>query len=281
MQKRTSLVLFLFILLNTLALNAQKKEIVILHTNDTHSQIEPTDPASARNPNEGGVVRRAAAIKQIRKDNKNVLLVDAGDFVQGTPYFNFFNGEVEIKMMNLLGYNVATLGNHEFDNGVDSLANILKLARFPFVSSNYDVAGTALEPYLRKKLVIEIDGVKIGFIGLNVEPYGLISKKNFVGITYLDPVEAANKYAKELRKEGCQYVVAISHIGYFEKGNRGDRYIAANTSGLDLIIGGHSHTNLKGCVEVNDKDGKPVRIVQTMGRSFRLGRVDIEFDEKK
>jgi 5''-nucleotidase/2'',3''-cyclic phosphodiesterase and related esterases len=280
MRKRISLAFLLFLFLGSLAVSAQNKEIVILHTNDTHSQLEPTEPNSARNPNEGGVVRRAAAIEQIRKNNKNVLLIDAGDFVQGTPYFNFFKGEVEIKMMNLLGYNVGTLGNHEFDNGVDFLANILKLAQFPFVSSNYDVTGTALEPYIKKKLVIEIDGIKIGFIGLNVEPDGLISKRNFVGIKHLDPVKCANKYAKELKDEGCEYVIAISHIGYFEKGKKGDRYIVENTSGVDLIIGGHSHTDLKGCVEVNNLDGKPVRIVQTMGRSFRLGRVNLEFGKK-
>lgn len=276
--KRTGLVTALLISLS--CLSAKEKEIVILHTNDTHSQIEPNPASASRNPDQGGVLRRAAAIEEIRKTTPNVILVDAGDFVQGTPYFNFFKGEVEIKMMNMLGYQATTFGNHEFDNGIEPLAKILALADFPVVSSNYDVTGTALEPYVKKTLIIEQDGVKVGFLGLTVDPEGLISKKNYEGIRFLDPVETANKYARELREKGCDLVVVISHLGYSKNDTSGDRLIAAQSTDIDLIIGGHSHTDLKGCVEVPNKNGKPVRITQTGGRGYALGRLNIEVEKK-
>lgn len=275
------------LLFNLTLLPAQQKEIVILHTNDTHSQVEPNPATSSRNADEGGIVRRAAAIESVKKTASNVILVDAGDFLQGSPYFNFFKGEVEIKMMNKIGYNVGILGNHEFDNGIEPLVRILALAEYPIVCSNYDVSGTALAPYVKKTVILDRDGIKVGFIGLGVDPEGLIAKKNFQGIKYLDPVETANKYAKELRNAGCDFVVAITHIGYFEgkdaddMNDEGDRKIAANSTDIDLIIGGHSHTDLKGCVEVLNKKGKPVRITQTGKSGFRLGRVNVEFDQTR
>lgn len=273
--------LLLGVLLNISLIGAQTKEIVILHTNDTHSQIDPNPATASRNADEGGVIRRAAAIEDIRKNNPNVLLVDAGDFVQGTPYYNFFKGEVEVKMMNKMGYQAATLGNHEFDNGMEDLARILAMADFPIVCSNYEVKGTVLEPYVKKTLVIEQDGVRIGFLGIAVNPEGLISKKNCEGIVFLDPVETANKYAAELRREGCDLVVVISHIGYSKEDTKGDRLVAKESTDIDLIIGGHSHTALNGCVEVINKNGNPVKITQTGGRGFTLGRVNLEVEKRK
>ncbi|MGL4293787.1 MAG: bifunctional metallophosphatase/5'-nucleotidase, partial [Bacteroidales bacterium] len=191
---------------------AQKKELVILHTNDSHSQIEPNSPTASSHANQGGVVRRAVAIEQARSQSPDLILVDAGDFVQGSPYYNFFKGEVEIKMMNKLGYNVGTLGNHEFDNGIDDLVKMLQLAEFPIICANYDVTGTPLEPYVKPTVILDRDGLKIGFIGLGVNPEGLIAKKNFGDIKYLNPSETANKYASELKKAGCDLIVVVSHI---------------------------------------------------------------------
>lgn len=265
------------VVLNLGVLTAAQKEIVILHTNDTHSQVEPNPATASRNADEGGMVRRAAAIEQVKKESPNVILVDAGDFVQGSPYYNFFKGEVEIRMMNLLGYEVGTLGNHEFDNGIEELARLLAMAKYPIVCANYDVTDTPLEPYVKPTTVIEKAGVKIGFIGIGVNPEGLIAKKNFGGIKYLDPVETVNKYARELKDAGCDMVVVISHIGYNDDDDRGDRMIAMNSLDVNLIIGGHSHTDLKGCVEVPNQEGKPVRITQTGKSGFRLGRINIEF----
>ncbi|MEG0993858.1 MAG: metallophosphatase [Bacteroidales bacterium] len=266
------------VVLNLGVLTAAQKEIVILHTNDTHSQIEPNPATASRNADEGGMVRRAAAIEQIKNESPNVILVDAGDFVQGSPYYNFFKGEVEIRMMNLMGYDVGTLGNHEFDNGIEELARLLAMAKYPIVCANYDVKDTPLEPYVKPTAVIEKAGIKIGFIGIGIDPEGLIAKKNFGGIKYLDPVKTVNKYARELKDAGCDMVVVISHIGYNEdKDNRGDRMLAINSLDVDLIIGGHSHTDLKGCVEVPNQEGKPVKITQTGKSGFRLGRINIEF----
>ncbi|MEG0948833.1 MAG: metallophosphoesterase [Bacteroidales bacterium] len=268
------------VVLNLGVLTAAQKEIVILHTNDTHSQIEPNPATASRNADEGGMVRRAAAIEQIKNESPNVILVDAGDFVQGSPYYNFFKGEVEIRMMNLMGYDVGTLGNHEFDNGIEELARLLAMAKYPIVCANYDVKDTPLEPYVKPTAVIEKAGIKIGFIGIGIDPEGLIAKKNFGGIKYLDPVKTVNKYARELKDAGCDMVVVISHIGYNEdKDNRGDRMLAINSLDVDLIIGGHSHTDLKGCVEVPNQEGKPVKITQTGKSGFRLGRINIEFDK--
>lgn len=266
------------IVLNLGVLSAQQKEIVILHTNDTHSQIDPNPATASRNADEGGIVRRAAAIEMIRKETPNVIVVDAGDFVQGSPYYNFFKGEVEVKMMNAIGYNVGTLGNHEFDNGIDELARLLSMAKWPIICANYDVKGTPLEPYVKQTLTLERDGIKIGFVGIGVNPDGLIAKKNFGDIKYLDPVETANKYARKLKEEGCDMVVVVSHIGYFpDDDNAGDRQLAINSTDIDLIIGGHSHTDLKGCVEVANKNGKMVKITQTGKSGFRLGRINVEF----
>ncbi|MEG1586555.1 MAG: metallophosphoesterase [Bacteroidales bacterium] len=265
------------VVLNLGVLSAQQKQIVLLHTNDTHSQIEPNPATASSNADEGGIVRRAAAIERIRKENPNVILVDAGDFLQGSPYYNFFKGEVEVKMMNKLGYQIGTLGNHEFDNGIDELARLLALVEYPVICANYDVTGTVLEPYVKKTAIIEKAGVKIGFIGIGTDPEGLIAKKNFGGIKYLDPVKTVNKYAKELKDAGCEIVVVVSHVGYYaDEDDEGDREIAVNSTDVDLIIGGHSHTDLKGCVDVPNMEGKPVRITQTGKSGFRLGRVNIE-----
>ncbi len=270
-----SLVLFC----STFGVDAQAQELVILHTNDTHSQIEPNAAESKYDANMGGVVRRDAVIRSIRAEHDNVILVDAGDFVQGTPYFNAFEGDVEIQMMNRMGYQLAVLGNHEFDNGIEPLVHMMKQADFPFLVADYDCSNTALAPYVKPTTIIEQGGLKIGFIGIGATPDGLIAKKNMEGIIILDPVTEINKHAALLREAGCDYVVVVSHLGYSrDNDTRGDRMLATQSRGVDLIIGGHSHTLLKQCVEVPNKDGQMVRITQAGGRGAYLGRVDLLFE---
>src|SRR5262245_3072930 len=219
--------------------------ITILHTNDTHSQIDPL-PANDKNAGKGGVARRATLVKRIRKENPNTLLVDAGDVLQGTPYFNFYKGEVEYKAMSAIGYDVGTLGNHEFDNGVEALAAALKFANFDIVSANYDVKGTVLEPRVKRYVVKTLAGIRVGLFGLGVSPTALITPDNFKGITYIDPVVAARDVVKKLREEErCALVVGMSHLGYNADAKSGDSFVASQVDGIDFIASGHTHTFMK------------------------------------
>src|SRR5882672_9724684 len=192
--------------------------ITILHTNDTHSQIDPLPANDKQYPDKGGVARRATLVKRVRKQNPNTLLIDAGDVFQGTPYFNFYKGEVEYKSMSLIGYDVVTLGNHDFDNGVNALVAAMKFANFEFVSSNYDVRGTPLESRVKAYVVRVIDGVRVGLFGLGVSPDNLITPENFKGVKYNDPVRAAREVVKILReRERCSLVIGMSHLGFYAK----------------------------------------------------------------
>src|SRR5678816_2412431 len=209
-----------------LSASAADTVITILHTNDTHSQIDPL-PANDANAGKGGVARRATVVKRVRKENPNTLLVDAGDVLQGTPYFNFYKGEVEYKAMSAIGYDVGTLGNHEFDNGVEALAAALKFANFDIVSANYDVKGTALEGRVKPYVVKTVGGVRLGLFGLGISPTALITAENFKGVTYNDPVLAARETVKKLREqERCALVVCMSHLGYNADAKSGDSFVA-------------------------------------------------------
>src|ERR1043165_1868217 len=251
--------------------------ITILHTNDTHSQIDPL-PANDVNAGKGGVARRATLVKRIRKENPNTLLVDAGDVLQGTPYFNFYKGEVEYKAMSAIGYDVGTLGNHEFDNGVQKLADALKFANFDIVSANYDVKGTVLEQRVKRYVVKTVEGIRIGLFGLGVSPVGLITPDNFKGVTYLDPVVAARDVVKVLRdEEHCALVVGMSHLGYYEDGQRGDSLVAAQVDGIDMIASGHTHTFMKEPVFQTQPCGNKTLIFQVGKSGIHLGRVDFTF----
>ena len=251
--------------------------ITILHTNDTHSQIDPL-PANDVNAGKGGVARRATLVKQIRKENPNTLLVDAGDVLQGTPYFNFYKGEVEYKAMSAIGYDVGTLGNHEFDNGVEALAAALKFANFDVVSANYDLRGTVLEQRVKRYVVKTVGGIKIGLFGLGVSPVGLITPDNFKGVTYIDPVVAARDVVKTLRDvERCALVVGMSHLGYYEDGQRGDSMVAAQVDGIDFIASGHTHTFMKEPVYQTQPCGNKTMIFQVGKSGIHLGRVDFIF----
>jgi 5'-nucleotidase len=251
--------------------------ITILHTNDTHSQIDPL-PANDANAGKGGVARRATLVKRIRQENPNTLLVDAGDVMQGTPYFNFYRGEVEYKAMSAIGYDVGTLGNHEFDNGVEALAAALKFANFELVSANYDVKGTVLEGRVKPYVVKMVGGIKVGLFGLGISPVALITPANFKGVTYNDPVVSAREVVKTLReKERCALVVCMSHLGYYENGERGDSLVASQVDGIDFIAGGHTHTFMKEPVKTKQPCGAETLIFQVGKSGINVGRVDFTF----
>jgi 5'-nucleotidase len=258
--------------------------ITILHTNDQHSQIDPL-PANDKYAGKGGVARRATLVKRVRQENSNTLLVDAGDVLQGTPYFNLYKGEVEYKAMSAIGYDAGTLGNHEFDNGVDALAAALRFANFDLVSANYDVKGTALEGLIKPYVVKTLAGIRIGLFGLGISPVALITATNFKGITYQDPVGAARDVVKTLReKERCALVVCLSHLGYFQvprRGTVGDSQVAAQVDGIDLIVSGHTHTFMEQPVMQTQPCGAQTLIFQVGKSGIYVGRVDFTFRSGK
>lgn len=259
--------------------------ITILHTNDTHSQIDPLPQTDKLNPGMGGVARRAVLVKQVRKENPNTLLVDAGDVFQGTPYFNFFKGEVEYKSMSLIGYDVGTLGNHDFDNGVAALSAAMKFANFDFVSSNYDVRGTPIESRVKPYVVRVLGGVRIGVMGLGISPTGLITPENFKGVAYQDPIKAAQETVGVLRgKERCSLVVCASHLGYYPnpKGDElGDTQVVAQVDGIDFIASGHTHTFMKEPVAAKQPKGGNTIIFQVGKSGIYVGRVDMKLRDGK
>ena len=250
--------------------------LTILHTNDTHSQVEP------KADDQGGYARRMGLIARERKADPNLLLVDAGDFSQGTPYFNLYHGRVEIDAMNRMGYDAVTLGNHEFDNGLDTLAAVLKTAIFPVVCANYDFTGTPLEDIVRPYTVIRRGGLKIGIFGLGHDPSGLIAEKNFRPARYLDPYPVAQQMADTLRKQNCDIVVCLSHLGTLGKadGDVCDSAMVARTRGIDIVIGGHTH-KLYYNLRVADLNGDSVPLCQ-MGKSGAyLGKIVLDLDAKE
>lgn len=272
----------LLIIISTFQLAAEKKiKLVILHTNDTHSQVEPTENSNLKTADMGGYARRMGVIEKIRSEEKNVLLFDAGDFSQGTPYFNFFNGRVEIDALNRMQYDAGTLGNHEFDNGIDTLAVILKNARFPLISSNYEVDNTPIKNQIQPYLILKKFGLKIGIMALNVDPKSLIIESNYRGLVYRDPIEKAQELSAFLKnKKKCDLVICLSHLGSDSTSvDVNDFTVAHQTKHIDIILGGHSHSLLEN-VKTNNANGKKV-IISQMGKSgLYLGRIDLELKKK-
>ncbi|MGQ1927881.1 bifunctional metallophosphatase/5'-nucleotidase [Ornithobacterium rhinotracheale] len=256
------------------------KKITILHTNDQHSRIEPFE--TSENPkysNKGGFARRAALIDKIRKEEPNVLLLDAGDIFQGTPYFNFFGGELEFKLMSKMGYEASTMGNHDFDNGLAGFEKQLKYANFDFICSNYDFTNTILDGRTKKYKIIDKGGVKIGIFGLGIDPVGLISKENYLETKYLDPVEISQEMTRILKDKKCDMIICLSHIGYkYDTPKISDCELATKTQDIDLIIGGHTHTFLPHPTEIINKAGKPTIVNQVGWAGLYLGRLDFYFD---
>jgi 5'-nucleotidase len=259
---------------------ARETLITILHTNDTHSQIDPLPANDKLYPDKGGVARRATLVKRVRRENPHTLLIDAGDVFQGTPYFNFYKGEVEYKSMSLIGYDVGTLGNHDFDNGVDGLVAAMKFANFDFVSTNYDLRGTALESRVKPYVVRVIGGVRVGLFGLGISPDNLITPQNFKGVKYNDPVKASRDVVQTLRgKERCTLVVAMSHLGYYPNardGSIGDSQVAERVDGIDFIASGHTHTFMKEPVITKTPSGGNTIIFQVGRSGIYVGRVDMK-----
>ncbi|EAR12975.1 5'-nucleotidase precursor [Polaribacter irgensii 23-P] len=262
----------------------QKRHITILHTNDTHSHIEPFKENDSRNPNRGGVARRATLIEQIRQENKNTLLLDAGDIFQGTPYFNYFGGELEFKLMSLLKYDVATIGNHDFDNSIECLYTQLPNAKFDFVSANYDFKNTVLDTHIKPYKIMIKDDIKIGIFGLGIELEGLVSKNMYKETGYLNPVEITQDITHQLKNvEKCDLIICLSHLGYNYKRNPNkisDLSLAKITKNIDLIIGGHTHTFLPKPTIVKNIDGKNTLVNQVGAYGLNLGRIDFYFDEQ-
>jgi 5'-nucleotidase len=259
------------------------KHITILHTNDVHSHIDPLPATDTRNPNMGGVARRATLIEQIRKENPNTLLLDAGDSFQGTPYFNFYGGELEFKLMSKLRYDATTIGNHDFDNGIDGLLAQMPHAVFDFISANYDFSNTILEGRVKPYRIYRKEGVKIGVFGLGVELDGLVNKKLFKETQYLDPVEISRDMSRKLKQEeNCDLVICLSHLGYsYNHDKISDVKLAAETEDIDLIIGGHTHTFLEKPEIATNRAGKKVLINQVGCYGLYLGRIDFYLDDKK
>lgn len=257
--------------------------ITILHTNDTHSRIDPFPPNDPKYAGLGGVARRSGMIDKIRSENEHVLLLDSGDFFQGTPYFNLFGGAVEIAAMNSMKYDASTLGNHEFDNGVDSLAKQLSQAHFPIINSNYSVKGTPLETLVQPYRIFKRGDIHIGVFGLGIELNGLVDPSRCLGIEYVEPVETASRMVRFLRKDaGCQVVICLSHLGHSYKDLKiSDRILAERVTGIDLILGGHTHTFLEKPECIRNQDGEYTLVAQAGWAGIRLGRIDFIISRKQ
>ena len=270
--------------INTI-ISPETKKITILHTNDVHSHIDPFPADHPRNANMGGAARRAALIESIRKEEENVLLLDAGDIFQGTPYFNYYGGELEFKLMSMMQYDLATMGNHDFDNGIDGFYAQLPHAEFEFVSANYDFKNTVLYEIVKPYKIFNKDGIKIGIFGLGVELDGLVDKKLYKETVYNNPIEVAQDMSKILKEEQkCDLVICLSHLGYSYKNEPykvSDLELAKKTKNIDLIIGGHTHTFLEKPVVEKNSEGKDVLINQVGCYGINLGKIDFYFSNDK
>ena len=259
------------------------KKITILHTNDVHSHIDPFPKNDPLNPSGGGVIARANLINLVKKDNPHTLVLDAGDVFQGTPYFNFFGGELELKLMSKMGYNASTLGNHEFDNGMEKLSKVLKHANFSFLNSNYTLKNTPLENKIKSHEIFNINGIKIGVFGLGIELEGLVEKKLYKGIKYLNPIEISKDISDDLKyNHNCDLIICLSHLGFSyskDKNIMCDLILAKQTKNIDLIIGGHTHTFLDEPVKVKNLENKDVIINQVGCFGINLGKIDFYFSK--
>lgn len=270
----------LTVLSNVLAnTRGRTPKLSILQTNDTHSRIDPFPMDGGRNEGLGGVASRKVLIDRIRDREEYTLLVDSGDMFQGTPYFNLYGGEVEIEAMNRMGYEVATVGNHEFDNGIAGLEKTMPDAKFEWVSSNLDWSGArSLAPFVKPWTIREIGPFRVGLFGLLCQLEGMVSESHHEGVVYLDPVEAARRSVSELKARGCNVIVCLSHMGYLSRGGDGqlrDDRLPENVEGVDLVLGGHSHTFLDELVTLPRRGGGVTRITQQGWGGMRLGRVDV------
>ena len=271
---------------SAMAANENETTLTILHTNDVHSRIEPFPMDGGKNQGMGGAAPRASLIKSIRAENNNVLLLDAGDIWQGTPYFNFFNGAVEYKVMNEMGYDASTLGNHDFDIGLEGLKRHLPSAKFSMLNANYDFENTILHGMIEPYKVFDKNGVKVGVFGIGIELEGLVPSQMYGDVKYNDPIKTANTIAEKLKNEmACNFVICLSHLGYkYENKKVSDEILCASTKNIDLILGGHTHTFFEKPLAYKNLDGREVLLNQVGWAGLMLGRLDFHFkkmSEKK
>jgi len=263
------------------AAQSNKEQLTILHTNDVHSHIEPFADDDKKYPGLGGAEYRATIIESIRKQNQHVLVLDAGDIFQGTPYFNFFHGDLEIDLMNKMKYDAATIGNHDFDGGIDTLAKQIMRANFPFVNCNYDFTNTPVDGKVHKHIIIKKGKLKIGITGCGVELIGLVPDKLFTNTKYLDPIKSVQEQVNILKHDKkCHFIICLSHLGYkYDNSKVSDIVLAQQTNHIDLIIGGHTHTFLEAPTEAKNKDGKEVLINQVGWAGVQIGQLNYLFEK--
>lgn len=259
------------------------KKITILHTNDTHAQIDPFPEDHPKYAGLGGFSRRASYVNKIRKINKHVLLLDSGDVFQGTPYFNFFKGKLDYQLMSQLKYDATTLGNHEFDNGVDGLFDAMQELKFPMVNSNYFISDTRFENKIKNYLIKEINGIRIGIFGLGIDFKSLVLESNHKGFTYREAISVGKGVSSNLKKYlKCDYVVCLSHLGYDypnEPRKPNDLRLAKESEYIDMILGGHTHTFLDKPILIQNKAGRDVLINQVGFAGIQIGQIDLYFNE--
>lgn len=277
------LTILTIVLTATITAAAKGKQLLILHTNDTHSCVIPLNPnlADTMLAGRGGFLRRAAMIDQMRKEDKELLLLDSGDFSQGSPYYTMFKGDVETELMNIMGYDAATIGNHEFDFGLDNMARLFKKVNFPIVCANYDFTGTVVEGLVKPYVVIKRKGVKIGIFGLSPKLEGLVMASTCAGVKYLDPIKTANDIADKLKnKEKCDVVICLSHLGWDEAGLN-DMEMMAKTRNIDLVLGGHSHSYFQQLNYVRNLDGKEIPNDQNGKHGIFVGKITLTLEKGK
>ncbi len=275
---RHTLFVIAFALIGSISASAKKpKTLTILHTNDTHSCILPLNRnlADTMLADRGGFLRRVSLVKQERRKDPDLLLFDSGDFSQGSSYYTMFKGDVEVGLMNEMNYDAATIGNHEFDFGLENMARLFKMAKFPIVCANYDFADTELAEIVKPYVILERKGLKIGVFGLAPKLEGLVFEKNYGPLKYLNPSEVAQRMVDELKtKQKCDLVICISHLGW-EITDFPDNRLIQETSGIDLVLGGHSHTYLQQLEWVNDKNGHPVAVDQNGKHAAFVGKLSL------
>ena len=277
-MKRFFLTIMLAVTL-LVGVQAKGKRLVILHTNDTHSCIFPLNPhlADTMLAGRGGFIRRAEMVRRERSKHPDMLLFDSGDFSQGSPYYTLYKGDVEVGLMNLMRYDAATIGNHEFDFGVENMARLFKKADFPIVCANYDFTGTALEGIVKPYVVLKRSGLKIGVFGLSPQLDGLVMAKTCAGVKYNDPVKAANDVAKLLKeREKCDIVVCLSHLGWDIIGID-DTELMRQTRNIDIVLGGHSHSYFNALEYVENLDGRKIPNDQNGKHGIYVGKITVDF----
>ena len=266
------------------ALSGELTRLVILHTDDTHSRIEPFPDDGSRNAGLGGAARRAAMIQKIRDENEHVLLFDSGDIFQGTPYFNFFGGEIEIRLMSEMGYDATTMGNHDFDGGLENFEKHMReQGNFPLIISNYDFSDTVLHNKYVTRKTFQKGDIKVGVTGVGIELNGLVSSHLYGPTQYLDPIKHASEQAAILKHdEKCDLVICLSHLGYkYDRPKVSDIDLAKNSNDIDLILGGHTHTFMDSPDTHRNMQGNPVIIHQVGWAGMRLGKIDVTFEKNK